>query len=63
MDPSVRHREVSAGQVGLIRSRVPHARRTDASRGATYRIRDREWWPEFLAFLKLLRARWPGHEL
>jgi hypothetical protein len=25
----------------------------------TYRIRERKRWREFLAFLKLLRARWP----
>jgi transposase len=29
----------------------------------TYRIRDRKRWREFLAFLKLLRARWPGQKL
>jgi hypothetical protein len=26
----------------------------------TYRIRERKRWREFLAFLKLLRARWPA---
>jgi transposase len=29
----------------------------------TYRIRDRKRWREFLAFLKLLRGRWPGQKL
>ena len=29
----------------------------------TYRIRERKRWREFLAFLKLLRARWPGQKL
>jgi DDE superfamily endonuclease len=29
----------------------------------TYRIRDRKRWREFLALLKLLRARWPGQKL
>jgi transposase len=29
----------------------------------TYRIRERKRWREFLALLKLLRARWPGHKL
>ncbi len=29
----------------------------------TYRIRDRKRWREFLAFLKLLRARWSGQKL
>jgi transposase len=29
----------------------------------TYRIRERKRWREFLAFLKLLRARWPGQTL
>jgi transposase len=29
----------------------------------TYRIRDRKRWRELLAFLKLLRARWPGQKL
>ena len=29
----------------------------------TYRIRDRKRWREFLAFLKLLRARWPGQKI
>ena len=29
----------------------------------TYRIRERKRWREFLAFLKLLRARWPGQRL
>ena len=29
----------------------------------TYRIRDRKRWQEFLAFLKLLRQRWPGQKL
>lgn len=29
----------------------------------TYRIRDRKRWREFLAFLKTLRARWPGQRL
>ncbi len=28
-----------------------------------YRIRDRKRWTEFLAFLKSLRARWPGQKL
>ncbi|MFD8248474.1 IS630 family transposase [Nocardia sp. NPDC059691] len=28
-----------------------------------YRIRDRKRWTEFLAFLKSLRARWPGEKL
>jgi transposase len=28
-----------------------------------YRIRERKRWREFLALLKLLRARWPGHKL
>ncbi|MFI6369302.1 hypothetical protein ACIBG0_42230 [Nocardia sp. NPDC050630] len=28
-----------------------------------YRIRDRKRWSEFLAFLKTLRARWPGQKL
>jgi transposase len=28
-----------------------------------YRIRDRKRWIEFLAFLKTLRARWPGDKL
>lgn len=28
-----------------------------------YRIRDRKRWIEFLAFLKTLRARWPGEKL
>lgn len=28
-----------------------------------YRIRDRKRWTEFLAFLKTLRARWPGEKL
>jgi transposase len=28
-----------------------------------YRIGDRKRWREFLAFLKLLRARWPGQKL
>ncbi len=28
-----------------------------------YRIRDRKRWREFLAFLKLLRTRWPGDKL
>ncbi|MGV9668882.1 transposase [Nocardia niigatensis] len=28
-----------------------------------YRIRDRERWNEFLAFLKSLRTRWPGDRL
>jgi hypothetical protein len=29
----------------------------------TYRIRDRKRWREFLALLKLLRARWPGQKI
>ena len=29
----------------------------------TYRIRERKRWQEFLAFLKLLRSRWPGQKL
>jgi hypothetical protein len=29
----------------------------------TYRIRDRKRWREFLALLKLLRARWPAQKL
>jgi hypothetical protein len=29
----------------------------------TYRIRERKRWREFLALLKLLRARWPGQKL
>jgi transposase len=29
----------------------------------TYRIRQRKRWREFLALLKLLRARWPGQKL
>jgi len=29
----------------------------------TYRIRDRKRWREFLAFLKLLRQRWPAQKL
>ena len=29
----------------------------------TYRIRDRKRWGKFLAFLKLLCARWPGGKL
>ena len=29
----------------------------------TYRIRDRKRWREFLALLKLLRARWPAGKL
>lgn len=29
----------------------------------TYRIRDRKRWPEFLAFLKTLRRRWPDGRL
>lgn len=29
----------------------------------TYRIRERKWWREFLALLKLLRRRWPGQKL
>jgi transposase len=29
----------------------------------TYRIGERKRWREFLAFLKLLRARWPGQKL
>lgn len=29
----------------------------------TYRVRERKRWREFLAFLKLLRARWPGQRL
>jgi hypothetical protein len=29
----------------------------------TYRIRERKRWREFLAFLKLLRARWPAQKL
>ena len=29
----------------------------------TYRIRERKRWREFLAFLKLLRTRWPGQKL
>ena len=28
-----------------------------------YRIRVRKRWTEFLAFLKTLRARWPGEKL
>ena len=28
-----------------------------------YRIRERKRWQEFLALLKLLRARWPGQKL
>jgi hypothetical protein len=29
----------------------------------TYRIRERKRWREFLAFLKLLRTRWPTQKL
>ena len=29
----------------------------------TYRIGERKRWQEFLAFLKLLRTRWPGQKL
>ncbi|MFD8248459.1 transposase [Nocardia sp. NPDC059691] len=29
----------------------------------SYRIRDRKRWTEFLAFVKSLRARWPGQTL
>jgi len=29
----------------------------------TYRIRERKRWREFLAFLKLLRSRWPAQKL
>jgi hypothetical protein len=29
----------------------------------SYRIRERKRWREFLAFLKLLRARWPAQKL
>jgi hypothetical protein len=28
-----------------------------------YRIRERKRWREFLSFLKVLRARWPGEKL
>jgi hypothetical protein len=28
-----------------------------------YRIRERKRWREFLSFLKILRARWPGGKL
>jgi len=35
----------------------------DLGSGETfYRIRERMRWREFLAFLKLLRARWPGQK-
>jgi hypothetical protein len=36
----------------------------DLSTGTmTYRIRERKRWREFLAFLKLLRQRWPAGKL
>jgi hypothetical protein len=52
---------VLAAQAGGVRHMI--AALDLATGQMTYRIRARKRWREFLAFLKLLRARWPGQKL